>query len=337
MQRPELTHLIDSKGTGAADRYETVNANFGFSGNYHEFAYGPAKDKEGYLYFSLNLAHSPDKFGGPFMGAHAETPYRGWVVPQQSPRAHRRQIRALRLWPPLPQRPGRQPRRRRLFHRQPGRMGRRLLARTSQGGRILRQPQQHDLHQGLEQPRPQIRHRRRAGKQAHASRALSSPTAAWARASRSPRGTPPPASSARSRARSSSATCRSPSSCAPRLKRSTAIIRALAIRSSASPMLQGANRLLFAPDGSLLVGLTDRGWVKGASGIVRVSYTRRSPLRNPLHVADQNRLRSDLHQARRQDHRRRSRRPIRCSTGTWSTTRNTAPPKPTKPRRKSPM
>src|SRR5947208_9428218 len=59
MQRCELTHLIDTHHAGAADRYQTVSMDFGFVGNYHEFAYGPAKDKAGYLYFSLNLEHHP--------------------------------------------------------------------------------------------------------------------------------------------------------------------------------------------------------------------------------------------------------------------------------------
>ena len=37
MQRPELTRLTDTRGYGVADRYETVAADFGFSGNYHEY------------------------------------------------------------------------------------------------------------------------------------------------------------------------------------------------------------------------------------------------------------------------------------------------------------
>jgi hypothetical protein len=44
-----------------------------------------------------------------------------------------------------------------------------------------------------------------------------------------------------------------------------------------NPDLQGANRLIFAPDGSLIVGLTDRGWVKGSSGLVRISFTGETP------------------------------------------------------------
>ena len=56
MQRPELTRLRDTDGDGLADEYETVFDDFGLSGNYHEFAFGPARDKAGNLYFSLNVA-----------------------------------------------------------------------------------------------------------------------------------------------------------------------------------------------------------------------------------------------------------------------------------------
>jgi glucose/arabinose dehydrogenase len=56
MQRPELTRLKDTDGDGAADVYETVFDGFGMSGNYHEFAYGPAKDAEGNLYIVLGIA-----------------------------------------------------------------------------------------------------------------------------------------------------------------------------------------------------------------------------------------------------------------------------------------
>src|SRR5258707_12497564 len=35
MQRPELPHLVDSKGSGAADRPQPVTTNFGSSGNTH--------------------------------------------------------------------------------------------------------------------------------------------------------------------------------------------------------------------------------------------------------------------------------------------------------------
>jgi glucose/arabinose dehydrogenase len=56
MQRAELTRLRDVDGDGAADRYETVFDGFGLSGNYHEFAFGPARDAQGNLYIALGLA-----------------------------------------------------------------------------------------------------------------------------------------------------------------------------------------------------------------------------------------------------------------------------------------
>ena len=56
MQRPELTRLTDTDGDGVADEYTTVYDGFGMSGNYHEFAFGPARDKDGNLFISLGVA-----------------------------------------------------------------------------------------------------------------------------------------------------------------------------------------------------------------------------------------------------------------------------------------
>ena len=56
MQRPELTRIIDSDKDGRADTYMKFNDDFGLSGNYHEFAFGPVKDKKGNLYIGLNVA-----------------------------------------------------------------------------------------------------------------------------------------------------------------------------------------------------------------------------------------------------------------------------------------
>ena len=58
MQRPELTRLVDTDGDGKADRYQTVCDSFGMTGNYHEFAFGPARGPDGSLYIGLNLASS---------------------------------------------------------------------------------------------------------------------------------------------------------------------------------------------------------------------------------------------------------------------------------------
>ena len=56
MQRAELTRLRDTDNDGSADEYETVFDDFGMTGNYHEFAYGPARDKDGNLYIVLGIA-----------------------------------------------------------------------------------------------------------------------------------------------------------------------------------------------------------------------------------------------------------------------------------------
>lgn len=56
MQRAELTRLKDLDGDGQADEYETVFDDFGISGNYHEFAFGPARGPDGRLYIGLNVA-----------------------------------------------------------------------------------------------------------------------------------------------------------------------------------------------------------------------------------------------------------------------------------------
>jgi glucose/arabinose dehydrogenase len=58
MQRPELTRLKDMNGDGAADVFETVWDGFGMTGNYHEFAFGPLRSKDGKLFVALNLASS---------------------------------------------------------------------------------------------------------------------------------------------------------------------------------------------------------------------------------------------------------------------------------------
>ena len=107
MQRPELTRLRDTDGDGVADRYETVWDGFGMTGNYHEFAFGPARGPNGKLYVGLNLASSgasvreeirgawsdvglprEEFYAGEWSGKktaaagrmYSRVPYRGWVV-----------------------------------------------------------------------------------------------------------------------------------------------------------------------------------------------------------------------------------------------------------------
>jgi hypothetical protein len=72
VQRPELTRLVDSDGDDKVDQYVTVCDRWGVSGDYHEFAFGPARDRQGNFYVTLNVG-----FGG---GHQAKAPWRGWCV-----------------------------------------------------------------------------------------------------------------------------------------------------------------------------------------------------------------------------------------------------------------
>lgn len=72
VQRPELTRIVDRDGDDVADEFFTVCDAWGVSGDYHEFAFGPARDREGNFYVTLNVG-----FGG---GHQAKAPWRGWCV-----------------------------------------------------------------------------------------------------------------------------------------------------------------------------------------------------------------------------------------------------------------
>ena len=95
MQQPELTRIKDTDGDGMADLFETVTDDFGISGNYHEFNYGPVRDGEGNLYIALNTGSSGDGIMKQVRGRlnilgrdgdkgnrqmFSVVPYRGWVL-----------------------------------------------------------------------------------------------------------------------------------------------------------------------------------------------------------------------------------------------------------------
>jgi hypothetical protein len=90
MQRPELTRIKDTDGDGLADLYQTITDDFGMSGNYHEFAFGPLVAKDGSYFISLNLASNGagirDELRGRYdsLGRQGRmyscVPYRGWVL-----------------------------------------------------------------------------------------------------------------------------------------------------------------------------------------------------------------------------------------------------------------
>ena len=54
-QRSELTRLRDTDSDNIADDYETVAKGWGVTGHYHEYAYGPKLDGDGNLWVTLNI------------------------------------------------------------------------------------------------------------------------------------------------------------------------------------------------------------------------------------------------------------------------------------------
>lgn len=68
-QKAELTRVLDTDKNGEADLFETVNADWGYSGSYDSFAFGPALDKQGNFYIA-------------FEGNRGrwDVPYMGWAV-----------------------------------------------------------------------------------------------------------------------------------------------------------------------------------------------------------------------------------------------------------------
>lgn len=69
-QRSEITRLQDRDGDGKADAYLTECDGWNVSGNYHAYAYGPERDRNGDLWVTLNLGMGPL--------ANNATGWRGW-------------------------------------------------------------------------------------------------------------------------------------------------------------------------------------------------------------------------------------------------------------------
>ncbi len=68
-QKPELTRVRDTNGDGTADTFECITDDWGYTGNYHSFAFGPAVDRDGSFYVS-------------FCGQRAtqDVNYAGWMI-----------------------------------------------------------------------------------------------------------------------------------------------------------------------------------------------------------------------------------------------------------------
>ena len=82
IQRGELTHIKDTDGDGEADRFDTVNQDWGYTGNYHQYAFGLERDKQGNFYGTLGLGfyRGGDRFKGTWLGTKDDIKYRGWVI-----------------------------------------------------------------------------------------------------------------------------------------------------------------------------------------------------------------------------------------------------------------
>lgn len=77
VQRGELTRIRDVDSDGRADEYLRVADDWGVTGNYHGYAYGPERDADGNLWITLNVP-----IGGRPL---ADDRWRGWgmiVTPQ---------------------------------------------------------------------------------------------------------------------------------------------------------------------------------------------------------------------------------------------------------------
>ncbi|MBC7979992.1 MAG: hypothetical protein H7Y36_05465 [Armatimonadetes bacterium] len=69
-QRPDFSRLEDTDGDGKADVFETINSEWGINGDYHEYAFGTAPDKNGDVWITLCLT-------GSFT---ADSNWRGWAL-----------------------------------------------------------------------------------------------------------------------------------------------------------------------------------------------------------------------------------------------------------------
>ena len=76
LQRGELSRLRDVDGDGRADAIDTVCDGWGLSGNYHEFAFGLPRDAQGNWFVSLNVSF----FNDAWWHGRSTVPYRGWVL-----------------------------------------------------------------------------------------------------------------------------------------------------------------------------------------------------------------------------------------------------------------
>jgi len=76
VQRGELSRLRDLDHDGEFETIDTITQDWGLTGNYHEFAFGLPRDEQGNVYVSLNVGFwNPEWWHG-----RSQAPWRGWVL-----------------------------------------------------------------------------------------------------------------------------------------------------------------------------------------------------------------------------------------------------------------
>jgi glucose/arabinose dehydrogenase len=68
-EKSQLTRLSDTDGDGEADLFENINSDWGYTGNYHAFTFGPVTDVAGNFYVYITGNH----------GVY-DSLYQGWCV-----------------------------------------------------------------------------------------------------------------------------------------------------------------------------------------------------------------------------------------------------------------
>jgi len=88
VQRGELSRMQDTTGDGRMDSLETVADGWGMSGNYHEYAFGPALAPDGSWWLTLNKPFGEEPFGS--------VPFRGWALRVDAEGAWTAEVAGLR-------------------------------------------------------------------------------------------------------------------------------------------------------------------------------------------------------------------------------------------------
>jgi hypothetical protein len=85
-QRPELTRITDTDGDGEADTFETLADQWNYSGHVYEWSFGPVRDAAGNFFGTLACWHFPKPPARPAHYSGAEIGPPSGYVPEPAPR-----------------------------------------------------------------------------------------------------------------------------------------------------------------------------------------------------------------------------------------------------------